>query len=183
MAGELFARLEDAQGHPVGSGRAWAPQRQFLWDVVHDTRGLLREDSFADDLALIRRFNEPLEPGRVRKVYEKIFDRARAQGAAGPHFRLLAPEGRDEWAAVQFFEEGGAEHALVGGWTGLLLRTIAPEPDQTFLDDAEAVEAAGRRFRVRKVPFGEYFREDFESLFAVLRRAEEERLLVRFVQR
>ncbi|HLE47716.1 MAG TPA: hypothetical protein VI818_05410 [Candidatus Thermoplasmatota archaeon] len=183
MAGELFARLEDTQGLVVGPERAWTPQRQFLWDVIHDTRGLLREESFADDLALIRTFNAPLEPRRVHDVYAKIYERAQAQGAAAPHFRLTAPEARDEWAAVQFFEEEGTEYALVGGWTGLMLRTIAPEPDQKFFDDAPVVVAAGRRFRIRKVPFAEYFRDDFESLLVLLQRAEKDGLRVRFVQR
>lgn len=183
MASEFWARLEDRHGTVVGDEHAWRPQRQFLWDVVHDTRGLLREESLADDIATIRRFNEPLQAGIVRGIYEKIYARAKAQGSSGPHFRLTAVEGGTEWAAVQFFEEDGAEYALVGGWTGPVLRTLSPEPEQQFFDDPPIVEVGKRRFQVRKVPYAEYFREDFESLLGLLRRAEKDGLRVRFVQR
>lgn len=189
MASEFWARLEDAQGRVVGTDPAWKPQRQFLWDVVHDTRGLLREETFYDDLELIRTIDQApgkggtrfaLEPERVRRVYETILERAKTHHAK---FRLIAPADSDEWAAVNFFEEGGSEYALVGGWTGPLLRTISPEPDQASVAETGPVRIGSRTFQIRSVPYYDYFRQDFETLIELLRDAAGRDLRVRFLQR
>lgn len=189
MAKEFWARLEDPSGNVIGADPAWKPQRQFLWDVVHDTRGLLREETFYDDLELIRTIDQApgrggnayaLEPKRVRRVYETILERSTTHDAK---FRLVAPAGKDEWAAVNFFEEGGSEYALVGGWTGPLLRTISPEPDQSSVPETGPVRVGSREFRIRSVPYHEYFRDDFQTLIALLQEAEANGLRVRFLQR
>lgn len=189
MASEFWARLEDPKGRIVGDDPAWKPQRQFLWDVVHDTRGLLREETFYDDLALIRKIDQApgtggdpfaLDPNRVRRVYETILERAKKHDS---RFRLVAPAGTQDWAAVNFFEEGGSEYALVGGWTGPLLRTIAPEPDQASVAETGRVRVGSREFEIRAVAYYDYFRDDFEALIGLLRQAEQRGLRVRFLQR
>ena len=189
MASEFWARLEDTRGRVVGNDPAWKPQRQFLWDVVHDTRGLLREETFYDDLELIRKIDHApgnggedfaLEPKRIRRIYETILERSKTHDAK---FRLVTPAGREEWAAVNFFEEGGSEYALVGGWTGPLLRTIAPEPDQASVPETGPVVVGSREFWIRSVPYHEYFRDDFQALIDLLRNAEAAELRVRFLQR
>lgn len=189
MVTEFWARLEDAHGRVVGPDPAWTPQRQFLWDVVHDTRGLLRGEATAQDLELIRRIDDPqgplprehaLDPREVRRIYETILRRA---GEHDARFRLVAPSGTDAWAAVQSFEEGDAEYALVGGWTGPVLRVIQPEPDVRPIDDRDEVQVGRRRFRVRAVPYRDYFARDFDGLVELLKHAEAEGLRVRFLQR
>lgn len=189
MATDFWARLEDADGRVVGKDPAWRPQRQFLWDVVHDTRGLLREEAFYEDLELIRTIDGApgrggpafaLDPHHVRRVYETILERSRSHGA---RFRLVAPTGTDEWSAVAFFEEGGAEYALVGGWTGPLLRTIRPDPDQQPVPEEGPVQVGRQRFDVRAVPYHDYFGPDLVALIGLLREAGAKRLRVRFLQR
>jgi hypothetical protein len=188
VATEFWARLEDASGRVVGPDPAWTPQRQFLWDVVHDTRGILRGDAVLSDLELIRKIDRApgvggaafaLDPNEVRRVYTMLFDRSKAHEAK---FRLVATEGRDDWAAVKFFEEAGAEYAIVGGWTGPFLRTIAPEPDQRTIEEGH-VAVGGQQFEVRSVPYSEYFSKDFETLLALLSDAAARGLRVRFLQR
>jgi hypothetical protein len=188
LASEYWARLEDRDGHVVGTDPAWKPQRQFLWDVVHDTRGILRDDSLYDDLELIRKIDGAagtggpsysLDAQRVRRIFETIYSRAKASDA---RFRLVATDGKDDWAAVKFFEDAGAEYAVVGGWTGPFLRTISPEPDQASIPEGR-LTVGRHRFIVKAVPYADYFREDLESLLALLMDAERRGLRVRFLQR
>lgn len=192
MVTDLWARLEDTKGRVVGPDPAWKPQRQFLWEVIHDTRALLRGEAFAEDLGVMRTIDAAAgrggpqyahDPARVRAIYERILERARSPGEPRPAFRLVAPEGSDAWAAVQFFKDGGAEFAVVGGWTGPLIRNLSVPGEQQFLGETDTVTVGSRRFRVRSVPFADYFGADFESLFALLRAAESQGLRIRFLQR
>lgn len=192
MVTELWARLEDPQGRVVGPDPAWKPQRQFLWEVIHDTRGLLRGEAFAEDLEVIRTIDAAAgrggpryahDPAHVRAIYERILERVRSLGESRPAFRLVAPEGSDAWAAVQFFKDAGNEFAVVGGWSAPLVRNLSVPGEEQFLPETDTVTVGFHRFRVRSVPFADYFRADFESLFALLRSAESRRLRIRFLQR
>jgi hypothetical protein len=191
MATELTVRLETPSGDVVGTDPAWKGQRQFLWDVVHDTRGLLRDETLAADLAVLRRIDSEPDAKRkeyahdaaaLRSVVENVWEVARNQPRA-PRFRLIAPADREEWSAVNFFEDQGVEYALVGGWTGPLLRVLGPEPDQRAVPDDPEVTFGSHRFRITGIPYADYFRNDFESLLATLRQAESKGLRVRLVQR
>lgn len=191
MATELTVRLETPTGDVVGTDPAWKAQRQFLWDVVHDTRGLLRDEGLADDLAMLRRIDSrpdarrqefAHDASRLRAVVENLWQLARSQPNA-PRFRLISPADREEWSAVNFFQDQGVEYALVGGWTGPLLRVLGPEPDQRAVPDDEEVQLGSHRFRITGVPYADYFRQDFESLLVTLREAEARGLRVRLVQR
>lgn len=190
MATRFWARLERPDGKVV-EDPAWTPQRQFLWDFVHDTRGLVRDESLYDHLETIRLIDpgagtDPkfsLEPARVRAAYEAIVARIRERGDAAPRFRLVREEGDGQWGAAKMFHEAGAEFALVGGWTGPFLRQISPEAEEAVVGTEDRVQVGSRRFEVRAVPYLEYFQEDLNGLLELLARAEKERLRVRFLQR
>lgn len=191
MATELSVRLETPTGQVVGTDPAWKGQRQFLWDVVHDTRGLLRDEALRPDLAVLRHIDsEPdanrkefaMDAKKLRSVVENVWASARTQTNA-PRFRLIAPHDREEWSVVNFFQDQGTEYALVGGWTGPLLRVLGPEPDQRAVPDEDNVQFGPHKFRITGIPYAEYFRQDFESLLATLKLAETKGLRVRLVQR
>lgn len=192
MVTEFWARLEDAGGHVSGLDPAWKPQRQFLWEVIHDTRGLLRGEAFAEDLEVIRTIDAAPgrggprfahEPAAIRAIYERLRERLRSLGEGQPTFRLIAPEGSDAWGVVQFFKDAGNEFAVVGGWSGPLVRNLSAPGEPQFLAETDTVTVGFHRFRVRSVPFADYFGADFESLLALLRSAESQRLRIRFLQR
>jgi hypothetical protein len=192
MATEFSARFETAGGEIVGADPAWKPQRQFLWDVVHDTRGLLRDEDLHNELQALRTIDaQPdekrsefvQEATKLRSVVEKVWTRAQAQKENQPRFRLITPAGKNEWAVVNFFQEAGLEYALVGGWTGPLLRILGPEPDQHAVAEKEEISVGSKRFKMTAIPYTEYFRNDFETLLNALKFAESKGLRVRLVQR
>lgn len=191
MASRFWARLERTDGSIVADP-AWTPQRQFLWEFVHDTRGQAREEALYDQLELIRKIDAQAgaggaafaqSPERVRAAYEAVAARIRERGEQMPRFRLVREEGDPEWAPVKLFSEAGAEYALVGGWTGPFLRQISPEVEESVVATEDELRVGGRRFEVRAVPFLDYFADDLAALFVVLDRAGREGLRVRFLQR
>lgn len=191
MASRFWARLERPDGSIV-EDPAWTPQRQFLWEFVHDTRGLAREEALYDHLERIRLIDTGLgrggprfahDPAALRSSYQALLERIRERGDNAPKFRLVREAGENEWAAAKMFTEAGAEYALVGGWTGPFLRQISPETEEAIVGTEDKVQVGTRRFEVRAVPFLEYFAEDLRGLFEILGRAEREGLRVRCLQR
>lgn len=191
MASRFWARLERPDGSIV-EDPAWTPQRQFLWEFVHDTRGLARAEALYDHLERVRLIDSQSgrggprfahEPAPLRASYEAILERIRERGESAPKFRLVREAGETEWAVARTFAEAGAEYALVGGWTGPFLRQIAPETEEAIVGTEDRVQVGERRFEVRAVPFLDYFAEDLRGLFGLLERAAREGLRVRFLQR
>jgi hypothetical protein len=189
----LVLFFEDAKGRRVAEGPAWeARERRFLWEVVHDTRGVLRRGVRAEHLNRIRQVETepvdpkaaPSEPAPLLEAYEAATAALRELGPRGPAFHWVAPAGSEEWAAVHHFEDGGRAFSLIGGWAPPFLRDASGdmEPLRTFADGQDEVVVGQTRLQIRREPFFECFREDLESLLGALGRAVEQGLRVRFVQ-
>lgn len=195
MRGRVELHLEDAKGRPVEGSPSWqAEERQFLWEVVHDTRGFLRRTVPAEDVAVIRTLDDQggrggpglaVDAAKALMAYERARTALREHAEEGPHFHWLAREGSEEWAAVQHFETDGEVRTVVGGWSPPVVRggPEGDEPERTVSPGQDEVEVAGAVLRIRRQPFYELFAEDLGRLIEVLRDAADRGLRARFVQR
>jgi hypothetical protein len=191
VATEFYLRLEDSKGRPAGDAPAWTPRRQFLWEVVHDTRGVLRHALKRRQIDLIRTVDPQdgnggpeygLDPLHVREAYVRLRDHLAEIGGDGPAFHWVAHEGRDDWAAVHHVEAEGRVFSVFGGWNPPTVRTMdLTESDRTF-DAREGLTVGGQRLRVRRDTFHDLFRDDIDRLIEVLGEAGEKGIRVRFCQ-
>lgn len=195
MRGRIELRLEDADGNEVGQEPAWTAQRrQFLWEVVHDTRGILRRTVAADDVALIRNVEAPggsggakavVEARAARDAYRRAADALKQNADQGPQFHWVAEQGSDEWAAVCHVATDGDVVTVVGGWNRPVVRKGAGEdaPTRSIGPDEDVVDVAGTVVRLRRESFYDLFAADLERLLDVLEDAADRGLRARFVQR
>ncbi len=193
MRGQIELLLEDADGTVVGQRPAWrAEERQFLWEVVHDTRGILRRTVAAEDVAVIRNVDaagaapdKAVAAQRALDAYTRAAEALRAQAEQGPQFHWVSRQGSDDWAAVCHIETDDGVVTVVGGWNRPVVRHgHGPDaPTETMAAGQEAVEVADTVVRVRRQSFYDLFADDLDRLIRVLADAAERGLRARFVQR
>lgn len=194
VRGTIELYLEEEDGTAVQDEPAWrAQERQFLWEIVHDTRGILRRTVAPEDVATIRTVEAPgsasaekaMDAQVALDAYRRVVGALKANADQGPQFHWVAEAGSEAWAAVCHVEADGDVVTVVGGWNRPTVRegTDAEAPTRPVGSDQAAVDVAGTVVRIRRESFYDLFAGDLERLVAVLQDAAERGLRVRFVQR